>query len=394
MRLLMNAVGCRAGGGLTVGLNCIRGIRQARPAYEIMALVPAGHGYEALCESLSIPYRAFPRTLGYAAWRLWFDQVQVPLAARQWSADVLFTMNNQPAWGAPCPQIALFANPYYISPVAEWPPVTLFERTSFLVQRHVFAASARRCAYIAAQTAVAATRLHDSFGIDRARLVIVPNAVASEHYDSETADGQRLAGRMHDAAAGRVRVLTVARYYSHKNLEMIVRLARRLRETGDRRFAFFITIAAEQHAGARALLDTIERHQLGDDIVNLGPLGYGELGSVYRAAQICFLPTVLESMSGSYLEAFHYRLPIVTTESDFARDTCGSAAAYFPPDDVDAAIQQLQAALLSPSRHDGGEVRAEPRRWADVCSDVAGVIDSIRPRDAATSRMRARVEVP
>ena len=70
MRLLMNAVGCRAGGGLTVGLNCIRGIRQARPAYEIMALVPAGHGYEALCESLSIPYRAFPRTLGYAAWRL------------------------------------------------------------------------------------------------------------------------------------------------------------------------------------------------------------------------------------------------------------------------------------------------------------------------------------
>jgi len=390
MRLLINAVGCRAGGGLTVGLNCIRGIRQARPGYEIMALVPAGHGYEELCGSLSIPYRAFTKTLGYAAWRLWFDQVKVPLAARQWSADVLFTLNNQPAWGAPCPQIALFANPYYIYPVAEWPPLTLFDRTSLLVQRGLFAASARRCAWVAAQTNVAAKRLHAQFGIDPARLVIVPNAVAAEHHDAETEDGQRVARRMEDAAAGRVRVLTLSRYYSHKNLEMIVRLARRLREIEDRRFVFFITIAAEQHAGARALLKAIERYRLGDDIVNLGPLGYGALRSVYQTAQICFLPTVLESMSGAYLEAFHYQLPIVTTECDFARDTCGSAAAYFLPGNVDAAILLLQTASGAPRKHDG-EGRAKPRRWADVCGDFAGVIDSIRRPDPDAAQMAARV---
>jgi glycosyltransferase involved in cell wall biosynthesis len=380
---------------LTVGLNCIRGIRQARPGYEIMALVPAGHGYEELCESLSIPYQAFTKTLGYAAWRLWFDQVTVPLTARQWSADVLFTMNNQPAWGAPCPQVALFANPYYIYPIAEWPPLTLFDRTSLLVQRGLFAASAPRCARVAAQTIVAANRLHDQFGIDPARVVIVPNAVASEHHDGETEGGLRLARRMHDAAAGRVSVLTLSRYYSHKNLEMIVRLARRLREIEDRRFVFFITIAAEQHSGARALLKAIERYQLGADIVNLGPLGYGELRSVYLAARICFLPTVLESMSGSYLEALHYQLPIVTTECDFARDTCGSAAAYFVPGNVDAAIRLLQTAATSPPPRTGGmEVRANARQWADVCGDLVGVIDAIRRPAADAARLAARVRVP
>src|SRR6187200_2588450 len=97
MRLLINAVGLRAGGGLTVGLNCLRGIREVRPDYEIAALVPADCGYEALCSNLAIPFTAFPTTALYPGWRVWFDQVQVPLATRHWSADVLFSMNNQAA---------------------------------------------------------------------------------------------------------------------------------------------------------------------------------------------------------------------------------------------------------------------------------------------------------
>lgn len=395
MRLLINAVGLRVGGGLTVGLNCLRGIRQVRPEYDVMALVPAGQGYEELCSSLSIPYRAFARTASYAAWRLWFDQVHVPVTARQWSADVLFTMNNQPAWGAACPQIVLFHNPYYIYPVAEWwPLLEPFDRASLLLQRRLFAAIARRCTCVVAQTTVAAKRLHDQYGIEPTRLVVVPNAVATEHHDSETEGGQLLAARMRDAASGRISVLTLARYYPHKNLEFIVRVARRLRDIDDRRFVFFITVAADQHPGARSLLETIDREHLGDDIVNLGPLGYGDLRSVYKAAQVCFLPTVLESMSGTYLEALQYQLPIVTTERDFAHDACGPAAQYFPSGNVEAAIQQLRTAAAAPTRGSGSGLVSRPRPWADVCRDLAGIIDSIRRPNAVAPQIAARVRVP
>src|SRR5829696_8391643 len=159
MRLLVNAIGLRAGGGQTVGLNCLRGIREVRSDYEIMALIPAGCGYEELCTTLSIPFEAFTTTALYPAWRLWFDQVQVPLTAKRWSADVLFTMNNQAAWGATCPQIVLFHNPYYIYPVAEWWRfLAPFDRASLLLQRLLFAAVAPRCACVAVQTPVAAKR--------------------------------------------------------------------------------------------------------------------------------------------------------------------------------------------------------------------------------------------
>ncbi|HEX2166140.1 MAG TPA: glycosyltransferase family 4 protein [Longimicrobiales bacterium] len=229
---------------------------------------------------------------------------------------------------------------------------------------------------MAVQTAVAAERLRQQYGIERDRLTIIPNAIALEHDGIETREGKQLARRMQEATAGRISILTLARYYPHKDLEFIVRVARRLRELGDRRYVFFITVAADQHPGARALLETIAREELATDVVNLGPLQYGQLRSAYGAARICFLPSVLESMSGTHLEARHYGVPIVTTDRDFARHVCGSAAEYFPAGDVGAAIEALRAAGPGscPQR---SEVPWTSRPWRDVCRDLAGMLDSI-----------------
>lgn len=384
MRLLVNAVGLRAGGGLTVGLNCLRGLRQARPEYTIRALVPADCGYEALCRDLAIPFASFAWTQAYRLWRPWFDQVTAARAAAEWGADVLFTMNNQPSWGAPCPQALLFHNPYYIYPAAEWWPLLApSDRASLLLQRGLFRAAARRCARILVQTDVAAARLHRQYGIPLDRITTVPNALALEHDGPVTPAGERLAGRIRAAARGRLSVLTLARYYPHKDLEFIVRVAARLREAGDDRYAFFITIAAEQHPGARALLATIDRHSLGDRVINLGPIGHDELRGAHEAAEICLLPSVLESMSGTHLEALHYRMPIVTTNRDFARHACGDAARYFPPGDVDAAIAQLRSTASIPGGHTPGTHPAvRPRRWHQVAGEIAGALDEVGRRRA------------
>ena len=394
MRLLINAVGLRAGGGLTVGLNGLRGIRDARPEYELLALVPAGCGYEELCARLSIPCRTFAIRPFYPGWRLWFDQVLVPLIARRWSADVLFTMNNQPALAARCPQVLLFHNPYYIYPLDEWSPLlTGFERVSLSLQRRLFSVTARHCARVAAQTSVAAKRVQQQYAIHPERLTIVANAVAPEHERGETDAGRELAARMDQAASGRTSVLTLARYYPHKDLEFVVRVASRLREAGERRFVFFVTVAPEQHKGAKALLETILCQGLAEDVVNLGEIGYRELRSVYQATRACFLPTVLESMSGTHLEALQYQLPIVTADRDFAREACGQGAQYFSPGDVDGAIQQLQRVAFANTRR--AAAGAAPRRgWTDVGNELAAIIESIgSPQDGAPRMAAAKVPV-
>jgi glycosyltransferase involved in cell wall biosynthesis len=40
---------------------------------------------------------------------------------------------------------------------------------------------------------------------------------------------------------------------------------------------------------------------------------------------------LLESFSGTYLEAMHFERPILTSDLDFAHDICGDAAEFFDP---------------------------------------------------------------
>ena len=122
-------------------------------------------------------------------------------------------------------------------------------------------------------------------------------------------------------------------------------------------------------------------------MVNLGEIGYPELRSVYQSTQACLVPTVLESMSGTHLEALQYELPIVTADRDFAREACGMAADYYVPGDVDGAIHQLQRVAVSASQR--REVRnASPQRgWAEVGHDFAAMIESIRHPDGRVRHM-------
>ena len=118
-------------------------------------------------------------------------------------------------------------------------------------------------------------------------------------------------------------------------------------------------------------------------MINLGPIDYTELRSVYTGARVCFIPSVLESMSGSHVEALLYRLPIVTTDRDFSRATCGAGARYFQQDDVDAAIEQLQAAADSSGRAAWSQdAPPPPHRYLDVCRDIVAIIDSALPVEA------------
>jgi glycosyltransferase involved in cell wall biosynthesis len=95
-----------------------------------------------------------------------------------------------------------------------------------------------------------------------------------------------------------------------------------------------LTIAATDHPNARKLLRSIDELQLGRHFSIVGPLKQHELGGYYRHCDALFLPTLLESFSGTYLEAMQFGCPILTSDLDFARYICGDAAIYFDPWDI------------------------------------------------------------
>lgn len=92
-----------------------------------------------------------------------------------------------------------------------------------------------------------------------------------------------------------------------------------------------LTISADDHPNAERLLQCIADLKLASNILNVGPLKQQELAGYYQHCDALFLPTLLESFSGAYLEAMQFGRPILTSDLDFARYICGDAAMYFDP---------------------------------------------------------------
>jgi glycosyltransferase involved in cell wall biosynthesis len=143
--------------------------------------------------------------------------------------------------------------------------------------------------------------------------------------------------------ASKRRLLCLTRYYTHKNLESLLELYRRHRaQLTD---TVIVTTLDPASAGASGFLRQIEELGLDDCFVNLGEVPQRELAACFHHVDGLILPTVLESYSGTYCESFAFGVPVLTSDRDFARTICGSAAEYFDPLDVDTIFHAIRRVL-------------------------------------------------
>jgi glycosyltransferase involved in cell wall biosynthesis len=74
-----------------------------------------------------------------------------------------------------------------------------------------------------------------------------------------------------------------------------------------------------------------------------------DVPSLYRQVDALLLPTLLESFSGTYVEAMFHGKPIFTSNYEFATDVCQGAALYFDPLDVLDIFQCIRLATDNPN---------------------------------------------
>ena len=57
----------------------------------------------------------------------------------------------------------------------------------------------------------------------------------------------------------------------------------------------------------------------------------GDVPKLYNSVDAIIMPSLLESFSGTHIEALYYGKTIFTSDLDFARSACKNAAYYFNP---------------------------------------------------------------
>jgi glycosyltransferase involved in cell wall biosynthesis len=240
------------------------------------------------------------------------------------------------------PQVLLFHNPHMIYP--ESPIWNLMHWKDAIYNRisvYLFKKRLKYADLFLVQTETAGARLKKYYDIKN--FIITPNAISLQ----PKAENQ--IPHNFSPNPNLIYLLCLSHYYPHKNLESFIELGKRIKEQ-KLPFRIIITLDVKQHTAAKILLQKIENEGLNDVLLNAGALKMSDVPQWYNATQALILPTLLESFSGTYVEAMYYERPIFTSNLDFATEVCGEAAYYFNPMDANNILDVIKNAFENPQK--------------------------------------------
>lgn len=334
VKVFVNGISAKSGGGRSILTNFLKVASAAEDAYQYVVAVPDATTYRGF-EDDRIKILPMPRQS---------RTVHIPLAsvtslpdcANAYGCDIIFNLSDIPI-RTRLPQVFLFDWPYAAFPDSPaWHLSTLRERLLRHTKLYLFRRFLPFVDVMIAQNNVLADCLERHYGLKN--ISVVPNAVSIDNIASNNT---------HDFGLGEgTKLLCLSRYYSHKNIEIFLPLAEQIRNEGAN-IKIITTVAREDGQGAATFLENVVSRGLSNIIVNLGTIPMELVPSLYHQTNALLLPTLLESFSGTYVEAMFHKRPILTSDLPFAHGVCGSSAYYFDPADPQDIFKSISKMLTN-----------------------------------------------
>lgn len=201
---------------------------------------------------------------------------------------------------------------------------------------------------------------------------IVPNAVGDGFLKGAILNEERLDQK---SATKEVKILCPSAYYPHKNLELVIKLAKLFRD--DERIKFILTIPKSCKLGIELVQNPLS------NVENIGPYSYSEAGRLYREADIVIMPSLLETFSTTYIEAIAARKPIVVADTEFSREICDNYANYYfksEPQSAYAAICEVIDSGFDVNVEIGTDILSKYGTQADRYNRIKKIILDVKER--------------
>lgn len=298
----------------------------------------------------------------------------LPKLVKSLNIDVIFNLSDIPIKAKNIKQIFLFDWPYAVYPESiVWKKMDKFSAFERKLKLYFFKRYLPYVTTMIAQTETAKKRLSNIYNLKRIK--IIPNAVSLDNMDGgEYKDFNLPKG---------IKLLYLCVYFPHKNLEIFIPLARKIKEK-KLDYKIIITIEESQHIQVKPLLDIITNEGLNDIIINIGPVKMQNVPSLYKQCNGLLMPTLLESFSGTYVEAMHHQIPIFTSDIDFAHDVCKESAFYFDPLDSNSILSALENGFqdgIEDKIIKGSKILNDFLSWNEVINLIVNTIEEEKNYD-------------
>lgn len=141
------------------------------------------------------------------------------------------------------------------------------------------------------------------------------------------------------------RILMLSGWHLNKGLTIVPAVAQELKERhGVNDIVFVLTISPE-HPASKSIMADAEARGVAKNIVLFGSVPPEGCVELYRATQCLLLLSLLESFSNNMIESWVMERPLLITDAEWSRGTCGAAAHYVDrddPEDIAAGILQVR----------------------------------------------------
>jgi glycosyltransferase involved in cell wall biosynthesis len=386
MRIVVNAVAVRGGGGQTFLLNILEALCVAEPRHDysvvltrrqhaILPLLPAGVR-PVVCGTA-------PR----APWlRILWEQLALPGLLRRWHADLLLAGFNTAVLRSPVPVVLVVhsVNAYSTLPIRWSPYMTL--RLAAL--RWLGGRSARMARSVVFVSETGARVMAPRMRVPPARVRVVPYGWRGGGPPPPEPPAAL-------ATLGRY-LLTVGDLLEHKNVEVLLEALERLVAASGYPGHLVIVGSLETSPSyARRLLQLRDGLACRSRVHFIGSLPHAVLPAVYRRAELFVFPSLEETFGLPLVEAMGAGIPVVVADWRLARggehgrtnvgpEICGPVAEFFDPTAPASLVAAMQRVLDDPARRDelarAGPARAARFSWSTAAAALLAICEEARTR--------------
>jgi glycosyltransferase involved in cell wall biosynthesis len=353
LRLAIDAVHCKTGGGLTYLRNMLP-LLAAAPGFELYLYAAA----DTL--ALLAPIDDRVRIREVAPWHgrvgeaLW-EQLQLPGLLRAEGIDVTFAPAN-------------------FAPLAGPRPVVLLRNALGVIRRERRPAMMLYWAMLAFATWASLLRASRAIAVsDYARRTIAgPLGRAVTVIPHGVAEAFRPGGEKREEF-----LLAVGDLYTQKNLHTLIEAFALLRAA---RPALTLHIAGRRvdEDYAESLERRIAALKLSDAVRFVGVVAQDGLAALYRRCAVFVFPSTVETFGNPLIEAMASGAPIACARAAAMPETLGDAGVYFDPDDATEMAAEIAKLLDDPALRQEvsarGIARARQFSWERAARATAKVI--------------------
>lgn len=383
MRIAINAVAVRGGGGETYLVNILKSLCAVGDAHEFWVILAPRHrpllksfppeAHAVVCDS--VPHRAWLRI----AW----EQIILPILLRRWRVDLLFAAYNTAVFLSPAPIVLLMHNVNPYSNLAV--PWSVYGRARHAALRVLGQLSARMARTVVFVSHTSARVMAPRMGLPASRVQVV------HHGWSPFEDSDGAASRP-DLELPRRYVLTVSDLQPHKNLEVLLEAFQQLVFTDE--YPVHLVIAGGQKdmssEYARHLLAIRERLPCSERIHFVGSLPHQMLLPLYKGADLFVFPSLEETFGLPLVEAMGAGVPVVVSDWRLAPggeqdrfnvgpEICGEAAEFFDPTSPVSLVEAMRRVLANQVKRDElirmGQVRVKEFSWDKAAATLIAIFE-------------------